>query len=86
LSCRDVRCDLQVILHMLLVDTFDMDLLETASSAFFALICSHRVCSLCRVLVILPAAAAPVSVAVVVVAVRKVWNVIEERMFMGKEL
>jgi len=41
--CGVIR--VQVLLQMLLMDTFDMDLLETASSAFFALICSHQVCS-----------------------------------------
>jgi len=40
------QCVLQVILQMLLMDTFDMDLLETASSAVFALICCHHVCLL----------------------------------------
>ena len=34
---------LSVVFKMLLIDTFDMDLMETASATFFALICCNKV-------------------------------------------
>ena len=35
----------QLVFEMLLVETFDMDLLEMASACFYALICCHQVTS-----------------------------------------